>query len=96
MDNLIALVPSIGVGILFALVIRYFLRADRIEREAMAELDSRRPGHPASPVASDAPNIGHTGGGDDSAGSPVEHGVPEPGDTLAIGDDAAESTRSGH
>lgn len=40
MDNLIALVPSIGIGILFVLVIRYFMRADRIEREAMAELDA--------------------------------------------------------
>lgn len=39
MDHIIALVPSAGVLLLFVFVVRYFLRADRIEREEMRELD---------------------------------------------------------
>jgi len=36
-----ALIPSIGVGILFYFAMRAIVRADRNERLAMAELDAR-------------------------------------------------------
>ena len=95
MDNLIALVPSIGVGLLFVLVIRYFLRADRIEREAMADLDrSETPARTTS--AEGAP--GHIG----NAGSPsaVPGSVGPVADAAAadprIGGDTPESPRAGH
>ena len=34
-----ALVPSIGVGLIFYLVMRFIIRADRNERASLAELD---------------------------------------------------------
>ncbi len=36
-----ALIPSVGVGILFYFAMRAIIRADRNERLAMAELDAR-------------------------------------------------------
>ncbi|RXR26987.1 hypothetical protein EQW78_02530 [Oerskovia turbata] len=36
-----ALIPSIGVGILFYFAMRAIIRADRNERLAMAELDAQ-------------------------------------------------------
>ncbi|MHA7133577.1 hypothetical protein [Oerskovia turbata] len=36
-----ALIPSVGVGILFFFAMRAIIRADRNERLAMAELDAR-------------------------------------------------------
>jgi predicted permease len=36
------LVPSVGVGLLFWLVMRKIIRADRNEREALARLDAER------------------------------------------------------
>ncbi|MBE7699199.1 hypothetical protein H9623_02615 [Oerskovia sp. Sa1BUA8] len=36
-----ALIPSVGVGILFYFAMRAIVRADRNERLAMAELDAR-------------------------------------------------------
>ncbi|GAB2690730.1 hypothetical protein [Thalassiella azotivora] len=41
MEAVAALVPSIGVGLLFWWVIRALVNADRSERQAMAELDRR-------------------------------------------------------
>lgn len=35
-----ALIPSIGVGVLFYLAMRYIVRADRNERLALARLDA--------------------------------------------------------
>ena len=35
-----ALVPSVGVGLLFWLAMRYIVRADRNERAALARLDA--------------------------------------------------------
>ncbi|GAB2675938.1 hypothetical protein [Thalassiella azotivora] len=52
MEILGAIVPSIGVGLLFWLAIRAILRADQRERAAMAKLDrdqaqeARRAGSP--------------------------------------------------
>ncbi|OLT48039.1 hypothetical protein [Cellulosimicrobium sp. CUA-896] len=42
---LAALVPSVGVGLLFWVAMRYIVRADRNERAALARLDAeeRRP-----------------------------------------------------
>ncbi|WP_265522499.1 hypothetical protein [Oerskovia flava] len=42
-----ALIPSIGVGVLFYVAMRYIVRADRNERRALAELDARTPVSPA-------------------------------------------------
>ncbi|WP_418606338.1 hypothetical protein [Georgenia sp. SUBG003] len=39
MDYLVALIPSVGTGLLFYLVIRAFVNADRNEREALRKLD---------------------------------------------------------
>lgn len=36
---LAALVPSIGVGVIFYFVMRFVVRADRNERASLAELD---------------------------------------------------------
>jgi hypothetical protein len=41
MEALAALVPSIGVGLLFWWAIRAIINADRSERQALAELDRR-------------------------------------------------------
>ncbi|XBH21769.1 hypothetical protein V5R04_00645 [Jonesiaceae bacterium BS-20] len=38
-DGLGALIPSIGVGIIFYFVMRFVVRADRNERLQLAELD---------------------------------------------------------
>ena len=38
-DNLVALIPSIGTGILFVIVLRAILLADRRERAAILELE---------------------------------------------------------
>ncbi len=35
-----ALVPPVGVGVIFWLVMRWIVRADRAERAAIAELDA--------------------------------------------------------
>ncbi|HQY33623.1 hypothetical protein [Actinotalea sp.] len=40
LQALAALVPSVGVGLLFWLAIRTIVRADRTERAAMARLDA--------------------------------------------------------
>ena len=60
LQALAALVPSVGVGLLFWLAIRTIVRADRTERAAMARLDAeerRTTGEqgnaPQSPVADD-------------------------------------------
>ena len=39
LQALAALVPSVGVGLLFWLALRSIIRADRTERAAMARLD---------------------------------------------------------
>lgn len=41
LQALAALLPSIGVGLLFWLVIRSIVQADRRERAAMARLDAQ-------------------------------------------------------
>ena len=41
MDYLVALVPSLGTGLLFYFVIRAFVNADRNEREALRRLDEQ-------------------------------------------------------
>jgi hypothetical protein len=38
-DYLVALIPSLGTGLLFYFVIRAFVNADRNEREALRKLD---------------------------------------------------------
>lgn len=43
-----ALVPSIGVGVLFFFAMRFVLRADKNEREQLAELDHNDPYVPES------------------------------------------------
>ncbi|MPV48436.1 MULTISPECIES: hypothetical protein [unclassified Pseudactinotalea] len=40
MDIVIALAPPIGVGLLFYLLMRIFLTADRRERAAQAKIDA--------------------------------------------------------
>lgn len=40
MDIVIALAPTIGVGILFYVIMRIFLSADRRERAAQAKIDA--------------------------------------------------------
>ncbi|ROR73223.1 hypothetical protein [Bogoriella caseilytica] len=42
MDHLIALVPSIGVGILLWIVLRGIINADRHERAAQQRFDEER------------------------------------------------------
>lgn len=41
MDNLVALVPSIGVGFLFFIAIRAIVHADRRERAAVRRLEEQ-------------------------------------------------------
>lgn len=60
LQALAALVPSVGVGLLFWLAIRTIVRADRTERAAMARLDveerrdaARQKNAPASPSVDD-------------------------------------------
>lgn len=40
MDYVIALAPTVGVGILFFVIMRVFLSADRRERAAQAKIDA--------------------------------------------------------
>jgi len=40
MDYVIALAPTVGVGILFFVIMRIFLSADRRERAAQAKIDA--------------------------------------------------------
>ena len=40
-DHVVALIPSIGIGILFVIVLRAILLADRRERAAILELERR-------------------------------------------------------
>ncbi|MEE6273771.1 hypothetical protein [Georgenia wangjunii] len=40
MDNLVALVPSLGVGILFFFAMRAIVHADRREREAVRRAEA--------------------------------------------------------
>ncbi|GAA4287069.1 hypothetical protein [Georgenia daeguensis] len=53
MDYLVALIPSVGTGLLFYLVIRAFVNADRNEREAIRRLEdeSLRKGPEQAPRA---------------------------------------------
>ena len=47
MDYLVALIPSVGTGILFFIVIRAMVNADRNERAALERMDreaANRPG----------------------------------------------------
>ena len=39
MDSIIALIPTVGVSVLFFFVLRAILRADRNERKALARLE---------------------------------------------------------
>ncbi|MFP3713316.1 hypothetical protein [Isoptericola variabilis] len=53
--SLIALAPSVGVGLLFWFAMRKIFRADRNEREALARLDAedaRRAQESAGPAGS--------------------------------------------
>ncbi|WHP19104.1 hypothetical protein [Cellulomonas sp. ES6] len=53
---LAALIPSIGVGLVFWLVIRALVNADRTERAALARLDAQdreRQKSPGTPPKSD-------------------------------------------
>lgn len=52
---LAALLPSLGVGVLFFVAMRYILRADRNERQALARLD-----------AAEQELVGRSGGGESS------------------------------
>ena len=56
LEALAALIPSIGVGLLFWYVIRAIVSGDRRERAAMAALDEaeRRRGTPPSSTAQDS------------------------------------------
>ena len=49
MDYLVALLPSIGVGILFYIVIRALVNADRNERAALKRFDEEDARKGASP-----------------------------------------------
>ncbi|MFC7404442.1 hypothetical protein [Georgenia alba] len=49
MDYLVALVPSVGTGILFFIAIRAIVRADRKERDAMRKLEQESLSKTASP-----------------------------------------------
>lgn len=45
-ENLLALVPSIGVAFLFVVVLRHIVRADRMERDARRRVeDEEAAGH---------------------------------------------------
>lgn len=46
MENIIALIPPVGVGLLFYVVVRSFLRADRTEREAVRRMEERSGSRP--------------------------------------------------
>lgn len=46
LDAVGALIPSVGVGVLFWLGIRAIMRADRSEREALARFEAERDGVP--------------------------------------------------
>ena len=48
-DYLVALLPSIGVGILFYIVIRALVNADRNERAALKRLDAEDARKASSP-----------------------------------------------
>lgn len=41
MDSVIALVPTVGVSVLFYFVLRAIFRADRNERNALKQLDEQ-------------------------------------------------------
>ena len=49
LDAVGALVPSVGVGLLFWLGIRAIMRADRSEREALAKFEAERDGVSVAP-----------------------------------------------
>ncbi len=54
LDALVALVPPLGVGFLFFIVIRAIIHADRRERAALARMEEEESrasaeGHPKSP-----------------------------------------------
>lgn len=55
MQDLAALVPPVGVALLFWFVVRAMLRGDRREREVMAELDRRDAERRAAERAAGAP-----------------------------------------
>lgn len=40
MENVLALVPSVGVAFLFYVVIRHMVQADRMEREALRRMEA--------------------------------------------------------
>ena len=54
-DYVIALLPSIGVGLLFYIVMRTIVNADRNEREAIRRLDEEEAASRANPNAPEAP-----------------------------------------
>jgi len=51
-----ALVPPVGVGVLFWFVLRSMIRADRSERAAIARLDAEEAAVPLAAGAEDAPD----------------------------------------
>ena len=54
MDALAALIPSLGVGVLFYYAMRAMIGADRRERAAMAEMDRLERLREQAPVTHDA------------------------------------------
>lgn len=52
-----ALVPSIGVGVLFYFAMRFIIRADRNERANLARLDAEEDAHEAAVTASKEPGV---------------------------------------
>ncbi len=53
-----ALVPPVGVGLVFWFVLRSIIRADRSERAAITRLDAEESGRGARPAATPAPGAG--------------------------------------
>jgi hypothetical protein len=52
-----ALVPSIGVGVLFYFAMRFIIRADRNERANLARLDAEEDAREAAVTASKEPGV---------------------------------------
>lgn len=71
LQALAALVPPIGVGLVFWLVIRSIVQADRRERAAMAALDAQE--RAASDAASDSPAEPDTPAGSEGPGGQADH-----------------------
>lgn len=73
LDVLAALVPSIGVGLIFWFAMRAIIHADRRERAAIAALDRQDSGSQASAEPRSAP------------GGPIE--APSSGDSTTVARD---------